>query len=142
MISYWINYGFWFYNKSSFQWRFPVAFQAVFGIILIIGIMAFPESPRWLLKHGKEEEATQIMARLKDCNTDDKELQDDISEIKRINQITAGQKLTLKEFLSNGRDMNRWRASIAFLAQAFQQIGGINLVTYCKFQMPQGRETR
>ncbi|THX82151.1 hypothetical protein D6D05_03945 [Aureobasidium pullulans] len=57
MISYWINYGFWFYNTSSFQWRFPVAFQAFFGIILIIGILAFPKSPRRLLKHGKEKEA-------------------------------------------------------------------------------------
>lgn len=27
MLSYWINYGFWFYDKSSFQWRFPIAFQ-------------------------------------------------------------------------------------------------------------------
>ncbi|KAI5195548.1 general substrate transporter [Aureobasidium subglaciale] len=130
MISYWINYGFWFYNASSFQWRFPVAFQAFFGIILIVGILAFPESPRWLLKHGKEKEATQIMARLKQCDTDEEELQKEIKELKRINEITSGSKLTVKEFFSNGPDMNLWRASIAFAAQAFQQIGGINLVTY------------
>ncbi|THZ15465.1 general substrate transporter [Aureobasidium pullulans] len=130
MISYWVNYGFWFYNKSSFQWRFPVAFQAFFGIILIIGILAFPESPRWLLKHGKEKEAAQIMARLKQCDVEDQELQKDIEDIKKINEITAGRKLTVKEFCSNGPDMHLWRASIAFAAQAFQQIGGINLVTY------------
>lgn len=92
----------------------------------------FPESPRWLLKHGKEKEATQIMARLKACNVEDKELKQEINDIKKINEITAGSKLTLKEFFSNGDDMNLWRASIAFAAQAFQQIGGINLVTYCK----------
>lgn len=138
MISYWINYGFWFYNKSSFQWRFPVAFQAFFGIILIIGILAFPESPRWLLKHGKEKEAAQIMARLKQCDVEDQELQKDIEDIKKINEITAGRKLTVKEFCSNGPDMHLWRASIAFAAQAFQQIGGINLVTYCKFANFQG----
>lgn len=130
MVSYWINYGFWFYNKSSFQWRFPIAFQAVFGIILIIGILAFPESPRWLLKHGREKEAVQIMARLKRSNTDDEDLMKEVNELKKINEITAGTKLTLKEFFSNGPDMNLWRASVAFAAQAFQQIGGINLVTY------------
>lgn len=92
----------------------------------------FPESPRWLLKHGKEKEAIQIMARLKACDVEDKELKQDINEIKKINDITAGSKLTLKEFFSNGDDMNLWRASIAFASQAFQQIGGINLVTYCK----------
>jgi hypothetical protein len=132
MISYWINYGLFFYNASSFQWRFPVAFQAFFGFILIAGIFAFPESPRWLLKHGKEKEATQVMARLKDCDIEDKELKKEINEIKKINELTDGTKLSVKEFFSNGEEMNLWRASIAFAAQAFQQIGGINLVTYCK----------
>ncbi|THX82152.1 general substrate transporter [Aureobasidium pullulans] len=70
------------------------------------------------------------MARLKQCNVDDQELQKDIEDIKKINEITAGRKLTVKEFCSNGPDMHLWRASIAFAAQAFQQIGGINLVTY------------
>lgn len=107
-------------------------FRAFFGIILIIGILAFPESPRWLLKHGKEKEAIQIMARLKKSGVDDEELKKEVNEIKKINEITAGTKLTFKEFFSNGKDMNLWRASIAFAAQAFQQIGGINLVTYCK----------
>ncbi|KAH0287531.1 general substrate transporter [Aureobasidium namibiae CBS 147.97] len=130
MISYWLNYGLFFYNASSFQWRFPVAFQAFFGVILLAGIFAFPESPRWLLKHGKEKEAAQIMARLKQCDLEDKELKKEIDEIKRINEITAGTKLTVKEFFSNRDDMNLWRASIAFASQAFQQIGGINLVTY------------
>jgi hypothetical protein len=99
------------------------------------GVLAFPESPRWLLKHGKEKEATQIMARLKQCDVEDKGLNKEIIEIKKINDITAGTKLTLKEFFSNGDDMNLWRSSIAFAAQAFQQIGGINLVTYCKFEV-------
>ncbi|KEQ90562.1 hypothetical protein AUEXF2481DRAFT_9362 [Aureobasidium subglaciale EXF-2481] len=116
MISYCINYGFWFCNASFFQWRFPVAFQAFFGIIL-----------RILLK-----EVTQIMARLKQCGTDDEELQKEVKGLKRINEITSGSKLTVKEFFSNGPDMNLWRASVAFAAQALQQIGEINSVTYCK----------
>ncbi|KAH0032981.1 general substrate transporter, partial [Aureobasidium melanogenum] len=130
MLSYWINYGFWFYNKSSFQWRFPIAFQAFFGIILIVGVLAFPESPRWLLKHGKEKEAVQIMARLRQSGVEDEDLKKEVNEIKKINEITAGTKLTVKEFFSNGPDMNLWRASVACASQAFQQIGGINLVTY------------
>lgn len=40
MLAYWLNYGFWFITQyGSFQWRFPIAFQSIFGIILIIGVL-------------------------------------------------------------------------------------------------------
>lgn len=109
---------------------FPIAFQAFFGIILIIGILAFPESPRWLVKHGKPEAAAQIMSELSDTTPDDQTIKDDIKEMQEINKITDGTPLTVKEFLTNGREMNLWRASIACGAQAMQQIGGINLVSH------------
>jgi MFS family permease len=48
MLAYWLNYGFWFVTQyGSFQWRFPIAFQAVFGVILILLIWLCPESPRY-----------------------------------------------------------------------------------------------
>ncbi|KAF2085080.1 general substrate transporter [Saccharata proteae CBS 121410] len=130
MVSYWLNYGFWFVDQNSFQWRFPIAFQAFFGILLIFGVLLFPESPRWLLKHGKEDVAVEILANLNSTTVDDKELQKDLAEMIKINEITSGKKLTFKEFFSNGPEMNGWRACIALTSQAFQQIGGINLVTY------------
>ncbi|QIW94534.1 hypothetical protein AMS68_000052 [Peltaster fructicola] len=130
-ISYWINYGFWFVRDHySFQWRFPIAFQAFFGVILFIGILAFPESPRWLVKHSKIDVAADILADLYDSTPDGEDVQDDIKEMQAINAVTDGKKLTLKEFFSNDREMNLWRVSVACASQAFQQIGGINLVTY------------
>ncbi|KAK0628108.1 Sugar transporter STL1 [Lasiodiplodia hormozganensis] len=125
-----LNYGFWFVNQNSFQWRFPLAFQAVFGFILIGGILLFPESPRWLLKHGRDDDALHILANLHSTTVDDAELLRDVDEIKKVNAITTGRRLTVKEFFSNGPEKNGWRAGVAFASQAFQQIGGINLVTY------------
>ena len=44
MLAYWLNYGFWFVTQyGSFQWRFPIAFQAVFGVILILLVWLCPE---------------------------------------------------------------------------------------------------
>jgi len=82
------------------------------------------------LKHGREEVALELLGRLHDCDTDDPAIQDEVNEIKRIAAITGNSKLTFKEFFSKDQAMNRWRATIAFTSQAFQQIGGINLVTY------------
>ena len=52
-------------NTSSFLWRFPIAFQIVplIGLFCIIWFM--PESPRWLVKAGREEESRFILNRLR-----------------------------------------------------------------------------
>lgn len=77
------------------------------------------------------------MGRLENSSADSKQVRQDIREIQKINEMTEG-KLTWKEFFSNGREMNGWRAMAAFLSQAFQQIGGINLVGFLHlFLFPQ-----
>jgi MFS family permease len=122
MLAYWLNYGFWFVtNYGSFQWRFPIAFQCVFGVILIFLIWLCPESPRWLLKHGKEEEAATIMGYIHESDSDDPRVQDDVKEINDLNAATQG-KLTWQELFTNGKDMNLWRFSVACGSQAMQQI--------------------
>lgn len=49
VVAYWIEYGTSFYGDgtSSFIWRFPIAFQIVPLIGLLIVIWFMPESPRW-----------------------------------------------------------------------------------------------
>lgn len=93
--------------------------------MLVFGILLFPESPRWLLKHEKTEAAAEIMANLHDTQPNNEEIRNDIDEINKLNALTQGQKLTMREFLSKNRAMNRWRASVACGCQAMQQIGGV-----------------
>lgn len=90
----------------------------------------FPESPRWLIKHGKDEDAAEIMSWLHSTTADDAKIQEDIAEIKEWNKDSEKKGLTWGEFFSNGREMNLWRFSAACGSQAMQQISGINLVTY------------
>lgn len=45
-------------------WRIPLGIQVVPAAILALLILLFPESPRWLLDHGKTDKALATLARL------------------------------------------------------------------------------
>jgi len=42
---------------GDWAWKTPIVLQIPLGIIYGVGIMMFPESPRWLLVNGQEEKA-------------------------------------------------------------------------------------
>lgn len=62
-LSNWMTYGFSF-AQGSISWRFPIAFQLVFSVILLSTIPWLPESPRWLLAHGREDEGVGVLVAL------------------------------------------------------------------------------
>lgn len=67
-LAAWIGFGCYFISatgsKSSFPWRFPLAFQGVPALLLLIGSPWLPYSPRWLLQQNRAEEAHDVIRRL------------------------------------------------------------------------------
>jgi len=45
-LSYWIDFGFSYLEPSPVSWRFPLAFQIFFCLLLLALILEMPESPR------------------------------------------------------------------------------------------------
>ncbi|KAH7014178.1 general substrate transporter, partial [Microdochium trichocladiopsis] len=63
-ISAWVGYGCSFATDLTFGWRGPLAFTTVPAIVLLLGCIFVPESPRWLLTQGRDDEAWRILERL------------------------------------------------------------------------------
>ena len=49
---------------TDWAWKIPIVCQIPVAVILAIGLIFFPESPRWLMVRGQEEEARRSFGRL------------------------------------------------------------------------------
>ncbi|KAF7193258.1 Sugar transporter STL1 [Pseudocercospora fuligena] len=67
VVAYWLEFGLSFIDggNSPIRWRFPIAFQIIPLLVLLGAVWVFPESPRWLVKVGREKEARYILGRLR-----------------------------------------------------------------------------
>ncbi|KAM9875222.1 hypothetical protein VDGL01_10711 [Verticillium dahliae] len=128
MISYWVVYGFYFL-EGQVRWRFPVMFQSFFTILVMIGLLYLPDSPRWLLMKGRTAEAREVIGRLLDRPEDSAEVDEEVNQIAAaLNVEQNGGRF--KRLLTNGPSQNLRRTLLGIAAQFFQQICGINLITY------------
>lgn len=132
-ISYWIDFGFFFIKNSSVSWRFPIGFQIFFPLFILPLIMYLPESPRWLLKAGKLDEAAKVFSALDDIPVNDPTIVYEVREIENSLQKErheGEQKSNLLLLFAQGDTKNFHRTCLAVWSQIMQQITGINLITY------------
>ncbi|KAA1097568.1 Solute carrier 2 (Facilitated glucose transporter) member 8 [Puccinia graminis f. sp. tritici] len=67
--------------NSANSYRIPIGIQFVWAAILVIGLAILPESPRYLLLKGREDEAWKSLSRLYSAPYDDPDVQAEFSEI-------------------------------------------------------------
>lgn len=67
VVGFWVNYGVNAHVSltSSVQWYIPFSLQLVPGTLLIIFMFFQIESPRWLIKAGRTEEALDGLSRVR-----------------------------------------------------------------------------
>ncbi|GAA6018885.1 hypothetical protein JCM11491_001712 [Sporobolomyces phaffii] len=126
-IAYYVSLGAYFV-ESSFSWRFPVAFQIFFALITVVLLFGIPESPAWLIRHGNVEEAKDILGKIYRLDRDDPEITGMVDAAEKTNAEVAA--FRFRDLFTNGPTQNFRRAALAFMSQVFQQITGINLVSY------------
>lgn len=124
VIAYWTDYGTSKFS-DSFQWRFPLGFQAVFAILLILQIIGLPETPRWLMAKDRQEEARETVAALLDKPLDDPDVDSillDISSV--IQEEHKGGPFHFRELFEMGTVQNFRRLLITISIELGQQFTG------------------
>lgn len=105
------------------HWRLMLGIIAVPAVLMFIGILFLPESPRWLLLMGKKEEAEAVLARLRSSK---EEVDNEVAEIQEAldeDSPESGWGLL--------KNSNFRRAVVlGMVLQLFQQFTGINVVMY------------
>ncbi|KAB8290821.1 hypothetical protein EYC80_008458 [Monilinia laxa] len=124
----WIGYGC-NYTSSSFQWRFPLAFQVVPSLALAIGTWFLQESPRWLMEKDRHDEAKEALYKLHGTGSNDEYLELEFAEIR--DTIVAEKSVAVKSW-SGLLAKKSWRHRLVLGCgiQAWGQLSGINVINY------------
>jgi sugar porter (SP) family MFS transporter len=105
-------------------WQIPIGIQAVFSGIVLIGCFFIPESPRYMMSTGKEEEAKQFIIHYHGNDQEDhpiveftmREMRDALADESRQNQASYAALFT-------GRAM-RYRSGLIVAIAFFSQYAG------------------
>lgn len=104
-------------------WRWMLGIGALPGVILWVGMIFLPESPRWLAGHGRTEDAGAVLKRLRNGQDVTGELNELRTDIAREGRLHAKWTELLTPRL-------RRPLVIGIGLAMFQQITGINTVIY------------
>ena len=102
------------------SWRWMLAVAAGPALIFCLGLFAIPESPRWLISHGRTEEAGRILVRL----LGQKEAS---QEVQAASSAAVEESGSWSEMLSS--DMRK-RLGVGMALALFSQLTGVNAVLY------------
>jgi MFS family permease len=119
-ISYWVDYGMYFAQDTSACWRFPMAFQIVFCLIIMAFVMYLPESPRWLVLKGRDDDAKEVIAAIADQDVQSKYVENEFKAMK--DTATEMSKGAFSDLFSRNHNKNFHRTILAFVNQMFQQV--------------------
>lgn len=110
--------------ESNPKLALPLMFSviALFSLLMFLGAIILPESPRWLMIKNKKKSAQRVLSKILVHKRD---IDNEIKEIEEV--VDAKKPFSLKSLF------NRYSLKIILLGmliQMFQQLIGINLIIY------------
>lgn len=112
------------FGDTGHIWRYMLAIASLPAVVLWFGMLAMPESPRWLLVQGRVSEAMTVLKKIRDQKraiAELNEIQDNIAMESSIKQASYSDLTT------------PWIRRIVFIGMGVaicQQISGVNSIMY------------
>ena len=123
-IVFFFNYKVAQYNTEiwnvNYGWRYMVGSEVLPALLFFVALLVVPESPRWLLRKGRKEEALEVLTNINGKSQA-------IKVLKEIDLALKKEKETFKELFEPGLRMAMF---IGVFLALFSQITGINAIMY------------
>ncbi|CAG9973773.1 unnamed protein product [Clonostachys byssicola] len=140
IVAYWVTYG----TRSlagDIAFRLPFGLQMIPALIVGLGILAFPFSPRWLAMRGRNQDCLQSLTKLRRVPLDDGRIQAEwrsiVCEVKFEQAVLEkqhpgrkGVALEALQWVDLFKPKMIRRTAIALAVSFFQQFSGINAFVY------------
>ena len=118
LVAYLVGYGL---AGEASGWRWMIGVAVVPAVLMFVGVLILPESPRWLMAQGLETRARAVLARTRPVERVEEELADIVSTVRSEGRIT------FRELL--GPRYRRW-VSVGVVAAGASQVVGVNAIIY------------
>jgi sugar porter (SP) family MFS transporter len=117
LITNLVNYG--LADKEADAWRWMFGLGMIPSVLFFLGVLRLPESPRWLIKAGKQPQAKKVLDKI----GGNAFAENTISDIKA--SLTGATKVSYKAVFAKSV---RPAIIVGIVLAAFQQLCGINVV--------------
>ena len=109
---------------GDWNWRWMLGVEALPAVFYFLALFSVPESPRWLVMHGRNADALDVMARVSDREQAEAELADVLESLDAEADEERG---TLRELFQPAMKLV---LTIGVMVAVLQQITGINSVFF------------
>jgi MFS transporter, SP family, sugar:H+ symporter len=115
-------------RQDTGSYRIPIAVQFAWSIILIVGMLLLPETPRYLIKRDRIDQAAVALGKLRRLPKDHPAIKEELGEIEANHKFELS--LGKASYIDCFRGTMRKRQLTGMGIQALQQLTGINFIFY------------
>lgn len=131
LIAYWAAYGLLQVYDDDRVYRIVFSLQGMACVIMALMLIFMPESPRYLLAHGRQDEARQVISALLDLPEDNPMVISQIEEITQAIELEMASARNWKDLFKSAHDAQgeKRRMLTAVVIQVCQPFSGSTIIS-------------